>query len=97
MTKTKQKEIREAIIKKENEGFGLDTGVAGLYHHVSITGHAFTVEITVPAHAVDFANVVDFAQWLALFSSDESIRNMTKQRVKKMLENSDKEGDIDDV
>lgn len=100
---TKKEEIEEQLkeeakenLLKAHELFNLPQG---LYHRISLTGNSYTVDICVPAYAVEFSELVHFTQWLSLFASDESIKNLTKENIKKFLKqdslNTDDEEDPD--
>jgi len=89
---TKKEEIEEQLkeeakenLLKAHELFNLPQG---LYHRISLTGNSYTVDICVPAYAVEFSELVHFTQWLSLFASDETIKNLTKESIKEMLKSN---------
>jgi len=85
-TNKKQIEKQKATVEQQNEEFELDNGSSlGIYHHVSFSGAGFQVTVTTPSNGINFGDVVYYAQFLALFCIDDSLKDIARKNLKDNL------------
>ena len=74
----------------DSSSWNIDFGIPNLksvYHHISMSGSNFSLDIATPVFCVDFKTFVRFVIRLSLFLSDDEIRKIEKNKLLKILDN----------